>query len=133
MLHLSNVNHSELEELKMAIDLTKLSLKELDQLIGDAQAQRERALSQAKRDAYEAAKRAAEEFGLSINDILPTRAAYTPSSSGSSERKPRKQPEFHYEANGNRWTGAGRAPAWMPADKAEWAKYRVPNPNYVAE
>lgn len=133
MLHLSTVEHSEMERIRMAIDLTKLSLKELDQLIGDAQAQRERALSQAKRDAYEAAKRAAEEFGLSINDILPTRAAYTPERASSSDRKPRKQPEFHYKKDGNHWTGAGRAPAWMPEDKEEWTKYRVPNPAYAAE
>lgn len=133
MLHLSNVEHSELEELKMAIDLAKLSLKELNQLIEDAMAQRERAMAQAKRDAYEAAKKAAEEFGLTINDILPSRPAYAPERASSGERKPRKQPEFHYEVNGNRWTGAGRAPSWMPEDKAEWVKYRVPNPAYAGE
>ena len=89
-------------------------------------------MAQAKRDAYEAAKKAAEELGLSINDFLPTRPAYT-SSSASSERKPRKQPQFHYHKDGNRWTGADRAPSWMPEDKAEWVMYQVPNPNYVAE
>ncbi len=119
----------------MAIDLSQLSLTELDQLISDAQAMRQSAYQRAKDEAYARAVAAAKELGVSINDIFPTRTVSSSYASSPSEktRKPRKQPEFHYAKGGNHWTGAGRAPAWMPDNKEEWVALRVPNPDFVAE
>lgn len=87
----------------MAIDLEKMSRKELLELRTKVEKALKGAESRERREALKAAEKAAAEFGFSLSELSPETA------------KPAKAaPKYRNPADpAQTWTGRGRKPQWV--------------------
>lgn len=95
----------------MAVDLNKLTLEELQQLIADAQAhievRREEAVAQARADI----ERIAASTGYSLQDLLGMGKSRARSS--SSGRRTVEQKYRNPRDPSQSWSGRGKRPRWL--------------------
>jgi len=92
-------------------DLEKLSIEDLENSVAliktIIEARRAAAVEEMKRTL--AAQ--CEKLGIDFASVM---------------RKPRKAAAVKYRGtNGEKWTGQGRRPLWMPEDKKSWSKFAV--------
>ncbi|MEM8579172.1 MAG: H-NS histone family protein [Pseudomonadota bacterium] len=90
----------------MAIDLDKMSKKELEQLIVDAKAAMGRAADRERLEAREAAEKVAAEYGFSLSELASGKTARKKASATGSAKY--ANPENPMQT----WTGKGRQPTW---------------------
>ena len=88
---------------KMTIDLSTLSRKELVQLRANIDREIERAAVRELQAAREAAEKAAQEFGFSLNDLQNTPKGKT--KTAARFRNPNDADQT--------WSGRGRKPQWI--------------------
>ena len=90
----------------MALNLNKMSMAELNNLISDAQA----ALAQ-KQQVAEKVRKLAHDNGLDISDLM---AADKPKKAKAKKPRGKVAPKYKNPANGSEtWTGRGRQPHWV--------------------
>ena len=94
-------------------DLSKFNIRELKELIKDAEKTIEKKVSEELKKAKQAAEEAAKKHGFSLNDILGHGSAKKTSAKGS---KSTTLPKYRNPDNPDQtWTGRGRQPAWFKA------------------
>ena len=103
----------------MPIDLTPLSVRELDALIRDARA-RHTTLTERPPAGRDGGRRAAQARAAdyAIEEIIGTDAATAPPEPKARARRKRGKVEPKYRDPDNRrntWTGRGRMPRWLAA------------------
>lgn len=94
----------------MQIDLNTLSRTELQELKANVEQALVDVAAREKAAALEAAKKAAEEFGFSLDELTGGK------SSAKATRKPRAKAEARYRNPDNpdqTWSGLGRRPNWV--------------------
>ena len=90
----------------MSLNLNKMSIAELNNLISDAQA----ALAQ-KQQVAEKVRKLAHDNGLDISDLM---AADKPKKAKAKKPRGKVAPKYKNPANGSEtWTGRGRQPHWV--------------------
>ena len=92
----------------MAIDLAKLSRKELEELRIDVDKAVVELRKKEKQDALEAAQKAAAEFGFSLDELTSKRGARAGAKGTVAEPK-----YMNPENPTQTWTGKGRQPNWF--------------------
>lgn len=96
----------------MAIDLTKLSPKELETLISDASARMQEAHAVQVRSVKEKIESLLSSSGLSLDDIFPSRAKKTAAKNAKGGSA--GVPKYRDPADPSQtWSGRGRKPAWF--------------------
>jgi len=113
----------------MAIDLDKMSKKELEQLIVDAKSALGRAADRERIEAREAIEKVAAEYGYSLSELTSGKAAKTRKAGGSAKYANPENPS-------QTWTGKGRQPVWYkeaiaagtPAEAMDCLLYTSPSP-----
>ena len=96
----------------MKMDLEKMSPKELTALKADIEKALVAAEERTKREALEAAKKAAAEFGYSLDELSD--AIGTGKSRKGGARKSKTAPKYRNPANPDQtWSGMGRKPQWI--------------------
>ena len=94
----------------MAIDLNKMSSKELKDLQAQVESALKDAFARERAQARQAAEKAAAEFGFSLNDVL----GGSESGRRKSDDRPVSPPKYRNPANeAQTWTGRGRKPGWF--------------------
>ncbi|MBU8541758.1 H-NS histone family protein [Falsiroseomonas tokyonensis] len=103
-----------------SIDLDALSVKQLTDLIHAAEAKRQEKTQGERAALLEEMTRRAEELGLTIEELVETRA---------SKRTPKTRQDTRSKVaakfrgpNGEEWTGRGRMPNWLVAQEATGRK-----------
>ncbi|MEM8800985.1 MAG: H-NS histone family protein [Pseudomonadota bacterium] len=92
----------------MSIKLDKMSSKELQQLIDDAQAALVARKKLDKKDALAAAQKAAGEFGFALDELV--------GKGGKGKTKASAAPKYCSPDDPSKtWTGKGRQPDWFKA------------------
>jgi len=95
----------------MADDLTTLSKKQLEKLLGDVQKAIRTLEEKEKKEAKKAAERAAAKFGYSLSELTDST-----SKRGGRRKSAPKSPGVPKYANpddpAETWTGKGRQPQW---------------------
>lgn len=92
----------------MAIDLNTLSRKELLKLQKDVEAALKDAEARERREALEAAEKAAAEFGFSLNELSADVKLR------GSAKKSKSPPKYRNPENPEQtWSGRGRKPRWV--------------------
>lgn len=87
----------------MALNLEKMSHKELLQLKTDVEKEIKNAEKRAMREARAAAEKAVAEFGLTLDDVT-----------GKAPAKPAAVAKYRNPENSaDTWTGRGRKPRWF--------------------
>jgi DNA-binding protein H-NS len=90
----------------MALNVNKMSIAELNQLISDAQT----ALAK-KQAVAEKVRKLAHDNGLDISDLM---AADKPTKAKVKKPRGKVAPKYKNPANGaETWTGRGRQPRWV--------------------
>lgn len=99
----------------MTIDLSPLSVEELNALIAEAQqlikAKRKSSIKQARAKI----EQMAAELGVTVEELLTVKAE------GSADAKTRKKVEPRYQNSQNAeetWTGRGKQPRWLASQLA---------------
>lgn len=92
----------------MAIDLSKMSRKELEALRADTEKALANLHKKEKKDALAAVQKAAAEFGFSLEDLTAKRGPGRPASKGSAAPK-----YVNPDDASQTWTGKGRQPNWF--------------------
>ncbi len=93
----------------MAIDLSKMSEKELVRLQGDLEKEMQSREKSKRTEARKAAEDAAKKHGFSLDDLL---GGGRSASRGSSRKAP-SPPRFRNPENSDQtWSGRGRQPDW---------------------
>ena len=92
----------------MAVNISELNRKELIALKSDIEKLLVKLRGKEKKDALAAAKRAAAEYGFSLDELTAKRSAGGPSGAGSSAAPKFVNPEDPNQT----WTGKGRQPLW---------------------
>jgi DNA-binding protein H-NS len=93
----------------MAIDLIKMSRKELESLRSEVDKALADLHKKEKKDALAAAQKAAAEFGFSLEDLTAKRAPGRPVAKGASAAPKYANPDDASQT----WTGKGRQPNWF--------------------
>ncbi len=98
--------------------LEGLTVAELDQVVAEAQRQREARRESGKKELVEEFRAKAAEMGLSLEELLRSPAsAGRPAAKARSPRKgaPPASPAVKYRNadTGETWSGRGRMPKWM--------------------
>lgn len=101
----------------MQIDLKAMSLKELDKLLKDVKVALDTAKARHKRDAKRAAKKAAAEFGFSLDELTEEEKPARKTPKAKAKKKTVKAaPKYADPSDASRtWTGKGRQPNWFRA------------------
>lgn len=101
-------------------DLDALSVKQLTELIQAAEAKRQEKAQGERAALLEEMTRRAEELGLTIEELVESRAA---------KRTPKTRQDHGSKVaakfrgpNGEEWTGRGRMPKWLVAQEATGRK-----------
>ncbi|MEM6372622.1 MAG: H-NS histone family protein [Pseudomonadota bacterium] len=92
----------------MAIKLEKMSRKDLEQLRADVDKAIVASRKKEKKDALEAAQKAAAEFGFSLEELTSKRSTRA-SAKGTKAEAKYMNPENPTQT----WTGKGRQPNWF--------------------
>lgn len=105
----------------MAIDLKKMSRKELEKLLLDVKKALQTAQARDRREARKAAEKAAAEFGFSLNELSETgKAESKPKKTKKKTPGPKSSPKFANPADSSQtWTGKGRQPNWYREELAK--------------
>lgn len=92
----------------MAVDLSKLSEKELGKLSNEIEVELRTRAKNKRTDARKAAEAAAKKHGFSLNELLGPKK-------GAAKKAP-AAPKFKNPKNPDEtWSGRGRQPAWYKA------------------
>ncbi|MEX0305839.1 MAG: H-NS family nucleoid-associated regulatory protein [Ruegeria sp.] len=90
----------------MAIDLEKMSRKELLELRSQIEKALKSAEARERKAALKAAEKAAAEFGFSLSELSGDGA--------KSAKSPKAQPKYRNPNDSSQtWTGRGRKPQWV--------------------
>lgn len=99
----------------MSIDISTLSVPELEALIEQAAALIESKKSQALTDAKAEIEKIAASTGLSVEELLGLRAGKAPRKAAAGAKKPvadkYRNPKDHTQT----WSGRGKRPRWLQA------------------
>lgn len=91
----------------MSIDISKLSIDELKKLQDDAAKLVEQKREQTVREAREKIYAIAADLGMSLEELLGSRAAKAPK-----KLRPAVAPKY-INTDGRTWSGRGRTPKWL--------------------
>ncbi|WP_299968311.1 H-NS family nucleoid-associated regulatory protein [uncultured Roseobacter sp.] len=99
-------------------DLSKMSRKQLERLITDAQRALKSIETKEKREAKKAAEKAAAKFGFKLSELTNAPAAAPKPKSAAKKATPAKKPaaaaKYANPANpAQTWSGMGRQPRWF--------------------
>lgn len=99
----------------MTIDLSPLSIEELNAVIAEAQqlikAKRKSSIKQARAKI----EQMAAELGVTVEELLAVKAE----SSGDTKARKKVEPRYQNPANASEtWTGRGKQPRWLAAQLA---------------
>jgi DNA-binding protein H-NS len=90
------------------IDLESMSLKELEELESRIASVKFKVAAKSRKDALNAAKAAAAEYGFNLADLSDMAGA-----SGKGAKKPSGPAKYRNPENADEtWTGKGRRPTW---------------------
>lgn len=93
-------------------DLSKMTRKQLETLISNANRALKKIETKEKREAKKAAEKAAAKFGFKLNELVATK---TPQPEKRTKPKPKSPAVAKYADPADKtktWTGKGRQPAW---------------------
>lgn len=102
----------------MNINLAPLSIKELEQLIADANTLIERKKAESIRNAKAEVEKIAAEAGVSIEELLGLSGV----TAGKPARKPAAVKYRHPQDDSLTWTGRGKRPNWLQDELAKGKK-----------
>ena len=98
----------------MALDLKKMSRKELEKHLKEVKKALTNLQARERREARKAAENAAAKFGFTLNEL--TESAAKPAARGRKKAKApakKSKPQFANPADASQtWTGKGRQPNW---------------------
>lgn len=89
------------------IDLSAMSMEELDKLASDISKAKADLEKRRIKDAREAMEKVAREFGVSVSEVLGKASASKKASAGAAPAKYRNPAD-----TSQTWSGRGRQPAW---------------------
>ncbi len=114
---------SNTSKASLLASLNDMSAQELTELIEAAEAKRRDKLETAKQELVEEFRARASQLGLSIEALLPRRAASAPTS-GRKQRSDvgSSRPAKYRGPNSEEWSGRGRTPRWLTMLEAEGRK-----------
>ncbi|MDJ0857958.1 MAG: H-NS histone family protein [Dinoroseobacter sp.] len=92
---------------KPAIDVSAMSMDELDALASDIRKAKMSLEKRRLKDARDAMEKVAREFGVSVSEVLGKAASAKKSSSGAAPAKYRNPNDASQT-----WSGRGRQPVW---------------------
>ncbi|WP_111657810.1 H-NS family nucleoid-associated regulatory protein [Isoalcanivorax indicus] len=104
----------------MNINLAPLSIKELEQLIADANTLIERKKAESIRNAKAKVEKIAADAGVSIEELLGLTTGA--SGAGGKVRKPAAVKFRHPQNESLTWTGRGKRPNWLQDELAKGEK-----------
>ncbi|WP_082012255.1 H-NS family nucleoid-associated regulatory protein [Belnapia sp. F-4-1] len=102
------------------IDLDRLTVPELRELIADAEAKLSEKQEKAKADLLAKWKAEAEENGLTLQALLP--GISSPAAKAARKAPSGTLPAKYRGSNGEEWSGRGRLPKWLKALEAQGRK-----------
>ena len=105
-----------------SVDLSKLSPEELKQISLQAQKELESRKKAELARLVELVRKTAEEAGLDVEEVRQALSAKV------DRRKGKLEPKYRDPKSGKEWSGRGRKPSWLPADKKRWGKFLVSAP-----
>jgi DNA-binding protein H-NS len=109
----------------VAVDLDRMSVQELTELIEAAEAKRRDKLEEAKAALRTEVERRAAELGVSVDDLFVQPGQQAPEERRARGRRPRsdagakRTAKFRNPETGEEWSGRGRPPRWLTAKEAE--------------
>lgn len=105
----------------MAIDLKKMSRKELEKLLNDVKKALQSAQARDRREARKAAAKAAAEFGFSLNELSDgEKVKSKPKKTKRKTTGAKSAPKYANPADTSQtWTGKGRQPNWFREEVAK--------------
>ena len=109
----------------VAVDLDRMSVQELTELIEAAEAKRRDKLEEAKAALRTEVERKAAELGVSVDDLFAQPGQRAPEQRKTRGRRPRsdagakRTAKFRDPETGEEWSGRGRPPGWLTAQEAK--------------
>lgn len=106
-----NNPHKGLEQLATYLELKQ----QAEALLQQAEAMRKTEVQAA----LTSIRQTLDTYGLTVSDLQRHLGIKTKSA------KVEKIARYRDSASGKTWTGHGRAPGWMPAEKADWDQFKI--------